>query len=289
MKNLILRLSKSNDYAQYCDLHFDLIDSVFLPKWINRYLEAQQRQDNISEPWAFYNCNNSWTEEKILDFLNHHIDVCNSIVPGMFDKKITSVDDQDTLNYLHYIFEINHGQLDEWKKNSIFDQPRGKDLRESLSQINQTVHRCESFDNSPRIRVVYFDLPKTKQFTEEDYKLFVNSSDFGGLYTLYADVGKNLESLAIDNDDYHNDFVPNLHYSVDFQVKFYDDDGVKKNTKSQQFLSDNLDYFTKKGYTKDDPKLTTGNIKLGQLRYNDKQSVLNVLKNYDNIQSVYVF
>lgn len=289
MKTLIVRLSNSENYSDIFDLEFDLVASDFLPKWIDRFLEAQQRQDPISEPWAMYNCNDKWSPEYTLSYLNHHIDICNSIYPNMFTRKLDSIDDQDTLNHIHSVFELHHGQLDTWKSNPIFQDKQGSSLLSSLSQINQTVHRCESHGNNPRIRVVYFDLPKTKTFNEFDYKLFTNLVEFGGVYTLYADVGKNLESLAQDNDQHHHDFVPNLHYSADFQIKFYDRLPDKKEKIYKNYLNNNMTYFEKMGYTKNDPRLSTGSIKIAQLKYTDRVTIINQLKNYDNIQSVFLF
>lgn len=289
MKTLIVRLSNSKNYSDTFDLEFDLIASDFLSKWIDRFLEAQQRQYPISEPWALYNCNDKWTPEQTLNYLNHHIDICNSIQPGMFKRKLVAIDDQDTLNYIHSEFELNHGQLDKWKCNEVFKESNGDKLRFSLSQINQTVHRCESQGHNPRIRVVYFDLPKTKTFDESDYKLFTNSVEFGGVYSLYADVGKNLESLAQDNDQHHHDFVPNLHYSADFQIKFYNKSPEKDQALYQEYLKKNIEYFIAMGYSETDPRLTTGCIKLAQLRCDNKLAIINKLKNYDNIQSVFLF
>jgi hypothetical protein len=284
----IIRLSNKDNYADVYDLEFDLIPSSFLSKWIDRYLEAKHRQDTITEPWAFYNLNDNWSPEYTVNFLNYHIDQCNLLSPNMFDRKLTNINDQDTLNQIHSVFELHHGKLDEWKNNELLkNNPK---LREHLSHVNQTVHRCESADTSKgRIRIVYFDLPKTKQFTESDYQLFTNSVDFGGLYTVYADVGKPIESLAQDNDDHHHDFVPNLHYSVDCSVKFYNDDGVAKDQLCKKYLDANWDYFANKGYTEDDPRLTTGSIKIGQLRYVNKQQILDRLKNYNYIQDLILY
>lgn len=286
MKNLILRLSKKEDYSDILDLKFDLVPSVFLPKWIDRYLEASQRQDPISEPWAFYNLNNDWTEQKTIDFLNYHIDVCNSIVPNLFNKKLDDISDQDTLNYIHSVFELHHGKLDEWLDNPLF-KSNPKQLRESLSHINQTVHRCESFNGKKYMRIVYFDLPKNNTFSNDDYKLFTNYYEFGGLYTLYADVGKNLESLAFDNDQHHHDFVPNLHYSVDCVLKLteYQTDVEK----IKKYYYDNIEYFNNLGYKENDIRLTTGNIKIAQLQYTNQQEILEQISNYNHIQKMIVF
>ena len=285
-RKLVVRLSKNSDYSKTFDLHFDLVPSPFLHKWIDRFLHAQHRQDPISEPWAMYNLNDAWDDRYTVDFINMHIATCNDIVPGMFTRTVTDLHDQDTLNYIHSVFELHHGQLDTWQDNPIFQLPKGNELRNSLSHINQTVHRLES--RSAKMRVVYFDLPKTKVFAAEDYAQFTNTVDWGGVYTLYADVGKNLESLAEDNDDHHHDFVPNLHYSADFAVRFYDRKGDDLAVQYKQYLKENLPYFESLGYAEDDIRLTTGHIKLAQLRYTDKQLTMQSISNYDTIQSAFL-
>jgi len=289
MKNVTVRLSKKNNHQDTYDLNFDLISSSFLPKWIGRYLHVQQRQDPISEPWALYNLNDQWTEQYTLDFLNQNINTCNNIHPNMFTKNIININDQDTLNYLHSVFELHHGQLDTWQTNPIFQNKHGDQLRQCLSHINQTIHRCETHNTNAKIRVVYFDLPKTECFTKDDYRLFTNNIEFGGVYTMYTDVGKNLEALTIDNDDHHHDFVPNLHYSADFQIRFHDQTNNQLAERCKSFFDANATYFNNKGYYWGDPRLTTGHIKLAQLRYDNKQLVLDNLQNYDNIQSVFVY
>jgi len=289
--NLVVRLSKNDDPTYTYDLIFVLHKGNFLQKWINRMLAAQQRQDPISEPWALYHINDYWSNEYTVEFINQNIQRCNEIYPGMFQRIVTNINNQDDLNYIHGVFELHHGQLDAWKNNPIFSKEHGNELRQCLSHINQTVHRCESnLNKNPRIRVVYFDLPKTEKFTDEDYKEFTNDVEFGGLYTLYADVGKNLESLSRDNDKHHHDFVPNLHYSADFVIKFYNNSGLESTIKYKNFLDENWDYFLKKGYTeKTDPRLTTGSIKLGQLVYTNKDTVLKNMKKFNNIQSAFLY
>ena len=290
---MIVRLSKKSDPTDVVDLVFKFHLNDFTEKWQNQLLLSQQRQDPISEPWAISG-NNYWTPERSLNHINEHIAICNDIHPGLFDRNITDIDNQDDLNYVHSVFELHHGKLDEWLDNPIFQQERGNELRQSLSFINQAVHRLESiskYDIQDRlkIRVVYFDTPKTQTFTVEDYARFTNTIEFGGLYTMYADVGKNLESLAMDNDDHHHDFVPNLHWSSDFTVRFHDNNGVEKVEACQTFLEQNWEYFENKGYVKDDPRLTTGSIKLASLIYDDRDRILEAVRQCDNIQSAFMF
>ena len=199
MEYAILRLSDSNDHTKYFDLKFRLIENSFVPKWINCVLEAQQKQYPISEPWAMYNLNDNLNEGFVIENLNRLIKEVDD-VQHLFGLEIRDIKDQDTLNKIHAVFEEHHGKLDEWKQNPLF---KGKpdSFRRNLSEINQFVHACEDQNGTPKIRVVWFDLPKYKKFTDEDYALFTNTENFGSLYHLYADVGKNIESLAEDNDD----------------------------------------------------------------------------------------
>jgi hypothetical protein len=108
------------------------------------------------------------------------------------------------------------------------------------------VHACESQNDIPKIRVVWFDLPKYKKFTDEDYRLFTNGRrSFGSIYHLYSDVGKNIESLAEDNDDHHHDIVPNIHYSADVVIYFKQDSKVdvqRKDKLYKEYITMNQTY-----------------------------------------------
>jgi len=283
--NITVRLSKKDDYTTVKDLNFKIENNSFTSKWQNHFLHSQQRQDPISEPWAIHG-NKYWTKARAINYINQMIDTCNSIAPGMFDKKINEHYTQDDMNYVHSSFEKHHGKLDEWIDNPVFKTDRAKELRSALSAINQTIHRLE--DTRQKIRVVYFDTPKTQKFTNDDYSLFTPSRTFGGLYTLYADVGKNLESLATDDDEHHHDFVPNTHWSSDFVIYFYDDDGIRRKTKSDQYLQKNWNYIESKGYHRNDPRLTIGAIKIASLDYEKREDVIDTVTNYDNIQSAFL-
>ena len=290
MEYATLRLSKKEDHRQYFDLKFKLLTNHFVPKWIDCVLEAQQKQYQISEPWAIYNLNSNLNGEFVIQNLNRLIKEVDSVQP-LFGLEIKDSEDQDTLNKIHAIFEKHHGKLDEWKLNPLFkDKPDS--FRKNLSEINQFVHACEAQKGSPKIRVVWFDLPKYKKFTDEDYALFTNSRNFGSIYHLYSDVGKNLESLAEDNDDHHHDLVPNIHYSADIIIYFTQDstEDVKMKEKMyEQYRIKNQTYIKSKGYEINDPRLTTGRIEIARLETDlDNAELLEQLKNYDHIQSFFL-
>ena len=56
-------------------------------------------------------------------------------VEKLFDLQLQDINDQDTLNKIHAVFENNHGKLDEWKLNPLFKN-KPNDFRKNLSEIN---------------------------------------------------------------------------------------------------------------------------------------------------------
>ena len=105
-------------------------------------------------------------------------------------------------------------------------------------------------------------------FSDDDYKLFTDARKFGTLYTLYSDVGKNLEALAMDNDKHHHDIVPNLHYSADCNIFFNTETDIElkqRKQKYKEYAQQNKHYLETKGYSENDIRLTTGHIPLASL------------------------
>ena len=286
---VLIRFTKQNNYNDCYDLTFKLLDNTFVPKWIERINQAKSRQDPISEPWAMKRFNQNLSPQDCLARLNQLIDNVNAH-EKLFDRKLKDINDQDTLNQIHSVFEKHHGKLDEWLENPLFFN-KPKQFREWLSQINQFVHLCEQVkDTRPSVRIVWFDLPKTKKFSNEDYKLFTNKFDFGVIYSLYADVGKNIEALTEDDDDHHHDFVPNIHYSADCRVDFgtLPDSIIKENeAQYKKYIHENRSMLESSGYTVDDPRLTAGHIPIAKL-ITDKseRQIVQELSEYDYIQDL---
>ncbi len=290
MKNATLRLSNLANSSQYFDLEFKLEQNSFVKKWIKCVLEAQQKQYPISEPWALYNINDTLNKDFVKLNLNRLMQEVDK-EEKLFGLTIDDINDQNILNKIHSIFEMHHGKLDEWKSNPLF-KGKSEKFRKNLSEINQFVHACETIGGPPRIRIVWFDLPKVNTFTEEDYKLFTNKRNFGSLYHLYSDVGKNIEALSEDNDEHHHAVVPNLHFSADcvcYFVNDTDDQVTRMNDEHQKYIIKNQTYLSSQGYHKNDPKLTTGRIELAKLDMNISQEDLLIeLKKYNNIQSFWL-
>ena len=126
--------------------------------------------------------------------------------------------------------------------------------------------------------------------TDDDYKLFTNKRNFGSLYHLYCDVGKNLESLIVDNDDHHEDVVPNIHYSADSVIYFSEnsDEDVKEiEEKIQKYKTENEYYLHYQGYDINSTQLTTGKIEIAKLDTNmSNNEILDKIAGYNIIKSL---
>jgi len=228
---------------------FILRDNPVVPKWIER-VETAQRQYPIDDPGRFYGFGTIEEQRQdSLDRINHCVHVINDWKP-IVEKQLHSVDDQDTLNYLHHIFEEHHGLLDqqEWS-----DTPDS--VREALADLNVCVHRCESVSRGacPRHVVTWFGLPKTERLTSEDFDAFENGITEGTVYLNYVEIGKTLPDLMRDNDKWISDdaFKPFDYFSADFNVKFWSTTSRQSDeyyANIREYYAQHKDFFEQHGW-----------------------------------------
>ena len=196
------------------------------------------------------------------------------------ERRLHSVHDQDTLNYLHHIFEVRHGLLGEKKLNPQFQQ--------HLSALNILVHRCESIQRgaSPRHVVTYFGLEKDKTLDSDDYQYFDPNIQFGTVYLNYVEIGKTLEDLMLDDDQYifSDAFRPFNHYSADFYVAFYNIDGNKLKLDVERYYIKHKETFESFGFTWDELSKSIGSIPVADLECHD--DVLALLENRQFVKAV---
>jgi hypothetical protein len=198
-------------------VNYRLRDNPIVPRWTAK-VQAAQTHYTIDDPGRFYGFGTH--ESQVADALariNQCITVIKLDYPGISQGYVTDVQDQDSLNYWHHVFEIYHGLLD--------NQPEGRALLPVLADLNIAVHRCESVARGahPRHVVTWFGLPKTDCLQDDDYRYFENEWQVGTVFVNYAEIGKTLEDLAVDRDEYigRDAFQPWCHYSADFVVRFY--------------------------------------------------------------------
>jgi hypothetical protein len=153
---------------------------------------------------------------------------------------------QDSLNYLHNIFERYHGLLNQ--QTSKYWQQAPVAVKQALAELNLAVHRCETVlrSNWPRFVCTWFGMPKTRKLEHNQLKQWGETQiKFGTVYLNYCEIGKTVEDLAYDNDAYidKDAFRPFGHYSADFHVAFFNQDLSLKESAMQKYIDKHQDFF----------------------------------------------
>jgi hypothetical protein len=293
-------MSFQNLYITYCNpnynldsftLKYKLRENSVVPKWCEQVILAQENY-NIDDPTRFYGFGE--ISEQQVDSLNR-INICVDRINSfevIIDRKLADVNDQDTLNYLHHIFEIYHGLLDQQTHEYWLRAPA--EVRSALADLNVLVHRCESVQrgSKPRHVVTYYGLPKTKTLEIQDFTNFTDDYQFGTVYLNYVEIGKTLEDLAQDNDQYIADeaFRPFRHYSADFNVKFWNEDHrhlYQKHVKIKAYYDSKKEFFNTRGLYWGHHFLQNGSIPLADLEYDqDQKELLDNLKTHQYVSRV---
>jgi hypothetical protein len=261
-------------------IDYRLRDTSITHKWVQRVLLAQQLGYPIDDPARFYGVG-SLSEQEIgaVSDMNNLIQVLKNWIN--IDKRLSSVQDQDTLNYLHHIFETEHGLLDK--------QNYGTPLQQNLSKLNILVHRCESIARGARPRhvVTYFGLPKTEVLGIDDYQCFESKIKFGTVYINYAEIGKTLHDLMLDNDSYIKPEAvqPFVHYSADFVVKFWNDSQTNLKKDLYAYYAIHESFFKSIGYTWDKLSQSIGSIPVADIDY-PTHSILECIESRQYVKAV---
>jgi len=210
-------------------VNFNIYETSIAQRWA-KLMEESIEKYVIDDPTRFYGFDTLEIErERAVDKINLQIDIINQYQPGFIDRRITEELIQDDLNYLHHIFEVYHGMLNEPHE---FYAAAPKTVQNALAQLNILVHRCEDMASSgfrklsPRHVVTYYGMPRGPEFRvleNDDYQHFTDFVEYGTVYLLYVEIGKTLQDLAMD-DDHHispEAYKPFRHYASDFVVKFF--------------------------------------------------------------------
>jgi hypothetical protein len=275
-------------------LSFKIRDTALAQRWVKKVRAAQRLQYPIDEPDRFYGFNSIKREqERALDHINEQIRIINSY-QRIIDRKLKNINDQDTLNYLHNIFERYHGLLDQQQQNEFF-RAAPEDVQKALATLNTAVHRCETVDrgNQRRTVITYYGLPKKHTLEPNDYDLIERDWKFGAVHLCYVEIGKTLLDLSQDNDAYIGDdaFRPYHFYSADFVVQFNDSDPKKIQETEQRmwdYYEQHRDFFESRGYPKNHPALKMGIFPVADLVSSlSKDSIVRYLRERQNVNRVW--
>jgi hypothetical protein len=138
-------------------------------------------------------------------------------------------------------------------------------VRTALANLNLAVHRCEDLKyNQPRLVCTWFGMPKIHKLDPSVAAQYGSLKvPFGTVCLNYVEIGKTLEDLVNDNDQYIGDdaFQPWQRYSADFFIPFFNIDNSKKLDALEHYIQQHLDFFVTCGIT------TVHNINALPLRY----------------------
>jgi len=242
-------------------LQFRVLETPIAQLWLERM--SQRHPWPMDDPKRFYGFNTQEEDERIaLAKIQEYVQGINAWQP-LIDRSLHTVHDQDTLNYLHNIFEQWHGLLDQHPVHPEYG-PVPPEVRQHLANLNVSVHRCESAARGNRSRFVctWFGMPKTKVLPVEVMQQYGTlNPKFGSVCLNYAEIGKTLEDLAQDRDNYISDdaFLPFNHYSADFNVRMHEEtaDYVSdKLVRMQDYYNQHREFFFDQGFTTfQDPRL----------------------------------
>jgi hypothetical protein len=290
MMQLKIILCDPCNHDKQLPLIFDLWENSLVDRWSKCLVKASHSYP-IDDTQRFYGLNSVEQEiHRAIAEINRCVDTINADIP-IIDRRISDINDTDTLNYLHHIFEIYHGMLDrqdneDWRR-------LGTATRQALADLNIAVHRVENviYGNKPRFTVTYFGLPKSQFLQDDDYRWSTNNYTFGGLYLNYVEIGKTLADLERDNDQHiHAEaFQPWQRFSADFVVRLYDSDVMESRQQQHRcrdFFLSRAEFFSQLGYHIYNRKLAPGSPSLGQLIYTDKQQMLSDIAQHQQIKSV---
>jgi hypothetical protein len=275
---------------QEFSLDFKLRNYPIVDRWANKLLIANKKY-KIDDPDRFGGFGSYDDQAQIaIEKINANIEIINQF-KVIVDRKLTTVEDQDTLNYLHHIFEVYHGLLDQQTHEDWKSAP--PEVRRAIANINILVHQCEGIKwncQRPHHFVTWYSLPKIDMLFDNEYELFEDDIKEGTVYLLYTEIGKTLEDLAIDNDTYIFDeaFKPFRHYSADFVVNFWDSDPeqlIQERIKIKEYYDKHKDFFVARGLDWGHPYLTNGLLPLADL-VNAPENYLEILHTHQYVKSV---
>lgn len=259
-------------YIQLEDLtlQFRILTNPVAQLWQERM--SQRHAWPLDHPRRFYGFDSAKTEaDRAVAEINRCVAVINQY-QHIAHRALTDVHDQDTLNYLHNIFERYHGLLDQ--QNSDFWASAPDSIRTALADLNLAVHRCETAQTDPRPRLVCTWYGQPKQYTlptvmQQQYG--TENPAWGSVCLNYCEIGKTLEDLARDNDSYIGDdaFRPFSSYSSDFSVRFFEHDAQtldNARASMQQYYTTHQEFFRSRGFESfDDTRLQPLRFPVAQL------------------------
>ena len=212
----------------------------------------------------------------------------------------------EPMNRLHLYFEQLQGEA--WNLSPYY-KFADYETKYAIRQLNVLCHELESWALSYRKTFTEPEWQRPSQITtflnaprldlkDDDYNLFLKNRydrDLGGVYLHWAQIGKTHFEVFRDEDgaDVDNATCSAIsalkYYSGEFDVEWGNDIRNDSKVFHQQEMNEYREWLTRNGFDWDDPKLSLGYIKIGQVNLEksfgtkDFFKILDIMSNYLDI------
>ena len=187
----------------------------------------------------------------------------------------------DACNLLHRYFEELQGTA--WKMSPYYKQA-DYETKYAIRQLNNLCHEIESWVLSVRKKAIEPEWMRPSQITtflnaprydlhEEDYELFKQNRynrEMGGVYLHWSQVGKTLYEVFRDEnapkmtEALCSEINHQKYYSGEFDIE-WGQTVTEENKFKKEEMDDYRKWLSDNGYDWEDPKLSLGYIKIGQV------------------------
>ena len=234
---------------------------------------------------------NSFTFEppyqKIHPFVSDDFQYSSSLPIGKAvngDEKVTPGKrlKHEACNLLHRYFEELQGTA--WDI-SLYYKQADYDTKYAIRQLNNICHEIESWVNADRKKAfepewmrpsqitTFLNAPR-KELHDEDFDLFKQNRydrELGGVYLHWSQVGKTLyevfkdEHAPVMTEALCSEINHQKYYSGEFDVEWGQTITEKDHYFKKEEIDDYRSWLNDNGYDWEDPKLSLGYIKIGQV------------------------
>tara|TARA_B110000483_G_scaffold21420_1_gene24262 strand:+ start:2088 stop:3233 length:1146 start_codon:yes stop_codon:yes gene_type:complete len=188
----------------------------------------------------------------------------------------------DACNLLHRYFEELQGTA--WDI-SLYYKQADYDTKYAIRQLNNICHEIESWVNADRKKAfepewmrpsqitTFLNAPR-KELHDEDFDLFTQNRydrELGGVYLHWSQVGKTLyevfrdEHAPVMTEALCSEINHQKYYSGEFDIEWGDTITEKTHKFKKQEMDEYRAWLKSNNYDWEDPKLSLGYIKIGQV------------------------
>ena len=215
----------------------------------------------------------------------------------------------DACNLLHRYFEELQGTA--WQLSPLYKQA-DHETKYAIRQLNNICHEIESWVHAYRKKIIEPEWIRPSQITtflnaprydlhDEDYDLFKQNRydrELGGVYLHWSQVGKTLyevyrdEHAPVMTEALCSEINHQKYYSGEFDIEWGDTITEETHDFKKQEMEGYRAWLKENNYDWEDPKLSLGYIKIGQVDLETSfqnrpfTSIYEVMKDNLNIKSI---